>query len=288
MINESLKLLFVMLLWGGTFISGRILAQSMSSFDISFLRFLIASIILLFFSVKEFKYFASLNLKDYLIIFLLGLLGIFSYNYFFFSGLKTTQASKASIIIASNPTFTVLLASLFLNEHLSLKKIFGMILAFLGVLTVITKFNYLSLLSIGLKQGEIYLFCAAFSWVLYSILGKIILKKVSPLFATTMATIIGTILLFPFSSININSLSQTSLNSWLHLFYLGALGTSVGFILFYQGIQRIGASKAAAFINFVPIFGVTFGVLFLDEVIHMSLFIGLLFVIFGVYLINKH
>ncbi len=276
-----------MLLWGGTFISGRILAQDMSAFNISFLRFFIASIILLFFSFKDFKYFKLLNLRDYFILLLLGILGVFSYNFFFFSGLKTIQASKASIIIASNPTLTVLLASIFLNEKLSLKKSFGIALAFFGVLTVITKFDYLTLLSIGLKQGELYLFCAALSWVLYSLLGKVILKKVSALFANTIAIIIGTILLFPFSSINVLTLKEIPIDSWFHLLYLGALGTSVGFILYYQGIQKIGASRAAAFINFVPVFGVSFGALFLNETPHLSLFIGLLFVILGVYLINK-
>jgi len=287
MLNESLKLLFVMLLWGGTFISGRILSQSLSSFDISFLRFFIASFILLCFSKNEFKYFSILNIKDYLILLLLGVLGIFSYNFFFFSGLKTVEASKASVIIASNPTLTVLLASLFLNEKFTFKKLLGVVIALFGVLTVITKFNYLSLVTIGLGQGEIYLFCAALSWVLYSLLGKIILRKVSALFANTMAIVIGTFLLFPFSSMSFNTFYQIPFISWLHLIYLGALGTSVGFILYYQGIQKIGASKAASFINFVPIFGVSFGFFFLNETIHVSLFIGLVNVILGVYLISK-
>lgn len=278
-----------MVLWGGTFISGRILAQNHSAFTISFLRFLTASLVLspvLFFSKKKTPSYTRLQ---WLKLFFLGLTGVFSYNYFFFGGLKYVEAGKASVIIAINPTITAFLAAIILKELLTPGKILGALTALTGALIVITKGDLHTITSGGVDKGEILLFGAVLSWVSYTLLGKVALKKLRPLETTTFACIIGTILLFPFSLKNglAQSLETATILDWLNVVYLGAFGTGLGFIWYYGGIQKIGAAKAAAFINLVPIFGVSFGALLLGESIESSLLIGIALVIIGISLVNK-
>lgn len=74
---------------------------------------------------------------------------------------------------------------------------------------------------------------------------------------------------------------------WAALFYLGFFGTVLGFVWYYQGIQKIGAMKAAVFINFVPVSAIIFSFFILDEPLTGSLLAGTALVLSGVYLTNR-
>ncbi|MCO4756108.1 MAG: DMT family transporter, partial [Bacteriovoracaceae bacterium] len=232
--------------------------------------------------------FPKLDLTQLFKVSLLGLSGVFAYNYFFFSGLSTVEAGKASVIIAINPTITAFIASFFMGEGASFKKIFGVLCALTGALVVITKGQILQMDFTHFSEGEGYLLGAVFSWVAYTLMGKVALKKLGPLEATTLSCIAGSVMLAPFAYAydGLELISSAGINHWWHLFYLGALGTSVGFIWFYQGIQQIGASRAASFINFVPVAGVSIGALALGETIDPSLIGGGILVLIGVNLVN--
>ena len=73
---------------------------------------------------------------------------------------------------------------------------------------------------------------------------------------------------------------------WVALFYLGFFGTVLGFVWYYQGIQRIGAMKAGVFINFVPISAIVFSFFILNEPLSLSLLFGAAIVLSGLYLPN--
>jgi drug/metabolite transporter (DMT)-like permease len=78
-----------------------------------------------------------------------------------------------------------------------------------------------------------------------------------------------------------------SIQEWALIFYLGFFGTVLGFLWYYQGIQKIGPTRAGLFINFVPISGIVLAFIFLKEPITMSLLIGTVLVSAGVYLTNR-
>jgi drug/metabolite transporter (DMT)-like permease len=68
---------------------------------------------------------------------------------------------------------------------------------------------------------------------------------------------------------------------------LGFFGTVLGFLWYYQGIQKIGPTRAGLFINFVLISAIMLAFFFLAEPITMSLLIGTVMVSLGVYLTNR-
>jgi hypothetical protein len=68
---------------------------------------------------------------------------------------------------------------------------------------------------------------------------------------------------------------------------LGAFGTVIAFIWFYEGIQAVGPSRTAIFSNLVPAFGVLFSVLLLGEPILISMVVGGLITALGVSLVNR-
>ena len=76
-------------------------------------------------------------------------------------------------------------------------------------------------------------------------------------------------------------------SEWICIFYLGFFGTVLGFVWYYEGIKKIGPTRASLFINFVPITAIILAFLILKEPITLSLFIGTVFVCSGVYLTNR-
>ncbi|MCW8860616.1 MAG: DMT family transporter [Deltaproteobacteria bacterium] len=284
-----LKLLLMATFWGGTFIAGRLLAGEVSPFSAAFLRFSIASLVLVFLTLRSYGKLPAIKSGQWLPLVLLGLSGIFAYNAFFFKGLELIEAGRAAVIIANNPIFIGLFATLIFKEKLNFQKVLGIILSIFGAVIVITHGHPTMLLLEGIGKGELYIFGSVASWVTYSLVGRAALKGFSPLVAVTYSAVIGTILLFPFACVEglLQNIQTYSIISWASLFYLGLFGTVLGFVWYYQGIKKIGSTRAGQFINFVPVSAVLLSVWILDEPLTLSLLFGLLFVSGGVYLTNR-
>ena len=84
----------------------------------------------------------------------------------------------------------------------------------------------------------------------------------------------------------LDSVSSYSSEQWFALFYLGFFGTVLGFLWYYQAINRVGPMKSGVFINFVPVSAIILAYLILDEPVTISLIIGASLVICGVILTN--
>ena len=277
------------ILWGGTFIAARVVAQDVGPFSASFLRFAIASIFLVFITVRMEGKIPRLKKHQILPVILLGMTGVFAYNFFFFSGLKTVSASRASIVIAMNPIFIALFAYTFFKEKLTGINVIGILLCVSGAIIVISKGNPVAMIQEGLGTGELYILGCVASWVLYSLIGKIAMKDMSPLAAVTYSCLVGDILLFLPACMEgmPGNIAVYSAVDWSGIFYLGFFGSVLGFTWYYQGIKKIGASKASVFINFVPISAVILACLILKEKLDMSLITGAIMVIGGAYLTNR-
>ncbi len=283
-----IKLLFTAFFWGGTFIAGKLLSQNVDPYSAAFLRFFIASLCLVFLTIKIEGHLPKLKPDTIFIIFLLGLSGIVFYNLFFFSGLKYIQANQASLIIATNPIFITLCSALFFKESLNKNKIVGLSLSVAGALIVISNGNILDILNLKLEKGELLIFGCVASWVIYSILGKKAMNDLSPIVSVCYSSIAGTILLFfpaLYRGVFSNMLSYNFVE-WTSLFYLGFFGTALGFSWYYAGIKQIGPMQAGVFINFVPISAIILSFLILKEPLTISLIVGAILVIAGVYLSN--
>lgn len=278
-----------MIFWGSAFVSGRMLSQSYHPFVVAFLRFSVASIILMPLMYNRNKTHLRLSGTQILKVIALGLTGVFSYNAFFFMGLKLVEAGRASVIISMNPAITALASALILKDRPTKFKLLGIVLAFTGVLVVISGNNMKALLNIKLEQGEIYLLCAVLSWVTYTLLGKFTLEKLTPLAASAWASFIGSWLLLPFAlSHGLSSMTSTLTGiDFFNIINLSIFSTCFGFIWYYEGVREIGPTQASSFINLVPIIGILCGVIFLDEKVTTNLLTGSFFVISGILLINK-
>ncbi len=289
MIRVYLKLLGMAVFWGGTFIAGKLAAQHVGPYSAAFLRFAIASLFLLLAAWKIEGRLPALRPRQIVPVLLLGLTGVLAYNVFFFKGLKLIEAGRAAIIIANNPIGIALFSALIFRERLTAMRLAGIALSISGAVLVITRGSLAALGSGAVGRGELFILGCVASWVTFSLLGKALLKEMSPLASILYASVSGTLCLAlpAWREGLLAAWPAFTLTDWLALFYLGFFGTVLGFVWYYEGIQRIGATKAGVFINFVPVSAIVFSFLILGEPLTGSLVAGALLVLSGVYLTNR-
>ncbi len=283
-----ISLVFTMLLWGGTFIAGRLLAGSMEPASAAFLRFFIASAAMLVVTRLVEKRLIIPKGRLWIPLILLGMTGVFAYNVFFFSGLQLITAGRASLIISCTPLVITIFAALFLGERLTPLKAFGVLLSLTGAVIVISNGHPGTLFTGGFGPGEQALVGCVLSWSAYSLIGRSVVATLSPLNAVCYSSMIGTVLLsIPAADEGLfGRLATISFLDWAGLAYLGLGGTALGFSLYYQGIKKIGAMRAGIFINLVPLFSILLSWLILGESVKIIVLTGGFLVLTGVTLTN--
>ena len=283
------ELTLACLVFSGTFIAGRILSVDIPPYTAGFFRFACASVIFLLFCVTREKIFPKLSVKMWALVVLLGFTGVFAYNICFLQGLHSVQAGRASIIIASNPIVASIFAAFIYKERFSIKKLLGILFALCGVIMAITNGRLGMLLNAGVSYGDMLILGAVLCWVGYQLIGKYVMRELPVFYAVMLSCIFGMLMLLPCAWLEggFSNIGQYSVNSWLAVIYLAVFGTVVGFLLYYKGIDKIGVSRASVFINFVPVFAILSGWLFLEETITVYLCLGAMLVVAGVYITNR-
>lgn len=278
--------------WGGTFIAGRVVANEIPHMIAAALRFMVASACLLLLAWHQEGGLPKLNRQQLHATFGLGATGIFLYNICFFAALERMPAGRTALFVALNPIVTAIALALLFHEKLGKLKWLGIAIAFIGAAIVITRGDFIATLndishSIGL--GELFMFCGICAWAAYTILGRHALKGLSPIAATTYASLWGLLLLSIAAAAQVPQLQPDhfSFKVIAAIAYLGIFGTVIGFVWYYEGVKAIGATRTAVFNNLVPVFGISFGALFLHEAILISMVIGGCLVILGVSLTNR-
>lgn len=277
-----LKLIFVTLIWGGTFIAARIATAYVSPLTGAALRFLFASIALLILMNKT-QSWVSLSRQIVLPLTVMSLTGVALYNIFFFEGLKHISASRASLIIATNPVCALLAAKFFLKEPLTKLRTIGILLSLCGAVIVITQGQFTLLSENGIGLGEIVIFGCVLSWVTYTLVSKQVMKTISPLAATAYSTFLGCMILMILALHQgaAQEIIAIPLKAWIAIAFLGLFGTAIGFYWYLEGVYQLGPTGAAHFINLVPIFAVLLAVLILGESLTPATVIGGGFVVSG-------
>jgi drug/metabolite transporter (DMT)-like permease len=287
--SDALKLVLVSFLWGGQFVAARIAAAQAPPFTASFLRFVFGTTALLILHLIRERRFSRLTLRQWAWLTLLGLSGVFLYNLFFFSALAIAPAGRSSVVVAMTPTVVSVASIIFFKDRFSLLRILGLMVALFGVSWAISGGDPASLLRGEIGRGDLYIFGAMLSWATFSVVGKIIIRELSPRLAITYACLIGTAALAIPAVLEggLVGVPRYSLEMWLSLAYLGLMGTVLAFILYYQGIKSIGPSKTAIFINLVPIWAMALSTIVLGEKITLPLVLGAAMVIGGVFLTSR-
>jgi drug/metabolite transporter (DMT)-like permease len=275
------RLVLMALFWSGVFPAVNLVLSSMGLITSVFVRFWFAAVILLVMLRLREHRLPRPSPRETVLVIGLGILGISLYNVFFTAGLGLVEASRAALIVPTNPAFTALFAALFLKERLGSVRAAGIALCVLGALWVLTKGNILSLQELDLGVGELLLVLCIFMWSAYTLLGRVALSGLPALALTAYVMTAGSLMLAIPAWFEHDSLARVTWQSWAALGYLIVFGTVLPFLWFYEGVKALGAARAAQFINLVPPLAVAESVLILGEPMTPALYVGTALVVAG-------
>ena len=275
-----LQLLGMAILWGASWPWGRVVAQAMPTFVASSMRFFIAIIplVIWLYAANRFRYAKKLRPNQWLGLFLTALLGVFGYSTFFIWGLKYVPAGQATVIVATNPVFTTIFAIWLFKEKWNKWVANGMVIAVAGSLLAMTKGEPTQMLT-NFGFGQLLLLGALVCWVAYTLLARKVLVGIDSLTATTISSIFGFLLLF-IGALIVESWQDWAIvftldqSTWFSLLGLALGATVLAYAWYFDGVKYLGAGNAAAHIILVPILGILFSAIWLNEQVDSSLLIG--------------
>jgi len=269
------KLVLGTFFWALTPVCGKLLADFDAPYALAFLRFLVATAALgLALQVRGQPMRAPMrDLPGFL---LLGATGVWLHNVLVFIAMAHTEANRADVIFSSITLIVVLLDFVWLRKRPAISAVVAIGLGIFGTLLVVSNGSSSQLLRGAVGRGDVLILLSAASWAIYSVLGRPLLERHSPLTLTFHASLWGTFLLLPFALGELASMTLiiTDLRAIAMLVFLGVVNSAVGFLWYYEAVATLGATVTSAYINLVPIFGLVLSALVLGEMPTPALVVG--------------
>ena len=262
------SLILAMLLWASSFVALKLAFRGFHPMQVIFGRMFIASLCFAIFIPS----FRKINWRRQDLKYLLVMAGCEPCLYFLFEAkaLELTSASQASMITAMLPLLVAILAWRLLKEQISRQTMIGFALAILGAC-------WLSLASDTSADAPNPLlgnFCEFLAMVCaagYTVSLKHLTSNYPPLFLTAFQAFIGSLFFFPFLLLpDVGFTASWETGPLLAVLYLGTFITFGAYGCYNYSLSRIPASKAAGYVNLIPVFGVILGMIVLGETLNSA------------------
>jgi drug/metabolite transporter (DMT)-like permease len=260
---------------------GSLLLQAFPALHLSAYRLAVSSVFLLVYLLGT-RRWVRVTLRDAVYFIPYALVGMLLHQITFFTGLRTVDATTASLILSLSPICTALFARLFLKESFTLRMTMGSVVAFAGVFFVVANGTGL-MLRISSGIGWMLICMLAFSGSV--VLMKKLTERMDPLAATAYSTMLGCIMVLP---VSIWSEPHAELPPyygwWLALIGSALLIQGLCAVVWNAQIRKVGAATASLFLNLQPFVAMVSGYFILGTPITYMQVAGSVLIVCGVIL----
>ena len=256
--------------------------------SLAFWRWSTVFFLLILFNYKIFNK-KRILLKEYKELFFLGLMGCGVCGAFPFIAGQTTTIINMGIIYTSSPIFIILLSYFLFKEKMNLFKLIGLFTCLVGVLIIIIKGDYLSLISLKFTKGDLWMLGASVGWALYSIFLFNWKSSLNVFERFTAISFFGALSLLPFYIFEQNFVSNTIFDmKFLFWIIFAAISPGIiAFILYTYTQKYLGATTTGFTLYLFTVYGAFYGILFFGETLELFHLYGTFLVFLGVYLVRK-
>ena len=272
----------MVIVWGSAFTLVSIGVKYISPLWLVTYRLIIGAILIIIY--VKFKGLNLPNIKDkrWIWYFAMGLIGMVIPFFLLSTGQVIIDSGLTAIMVGTMPLMTVILAHFFTNEKLSITKIIGFIFGFIGIVILFLPSDF----SIELTENwssQLIIIIAAFCYAVTTIIAKRAPDTPATVGACMMLICAATACLFVALLTGLPS-SIPPLLGILTAFGLGVGSTAFASILLLYIIDQTGPSTIAKINYFVPLASVIFGVIILDEILSMRIFIAFVIILIGMFI----
>ena len=268
------------LFWSLAFVLTRLLLQTFSAFSLGFLRYAVAScaLVVIVLTAK----IAPPNMADLKWFLLSGFFGFFLYMITFNKGIETVTAATSSVVIATAPVITALLAGLIYKEKLSAIQWTATVVEFSGV-ALLTLMNQV----FSLNSGLVWLLLAALSLGIYNLLQRKLTKTYSGLQTATYSIFAGTLMLAVFLPAAVSEVHAVPPIQLLYIVILGIFSSAIAYVTWAQALKKATRTTSVSNYMFItPFLTTLLGFVLTHEKPDGSTIAGSLVILTGVLIFN--
>lgn len=276
-------------IWSGNFIIASGIVDSIPPVTLAALRWTVAAIVFFPFAYKHIRRDWTALRRHAPSMLLASITGVTCFNTLVYVSARTTDTANMALFASTTPLFVVILARLFLNERISLKRGCGLAIAFCGMLTIATRGDIDVLMNLTFRVGDLWMLLAGFLWAVYSVLVKRKPVDISQYSFLGVAFVIGVIPLIPAAMFEQQFYPAWTLTPAVlgAVAYIGLGASLAAFFLWNSAVMLIGPGTASLFQYLMPVFSGVGAYMLLSQPITIAHAIGFVLIVSGIFLATR-
>ncbi len=289
--STRLALLGACFLWAVSFVATKIALTAAPPLTVVSLRLLVASAFFVPLLALTGRWRRLRRASDVWRLAGLSLFGAGLHYGFQTVGLQTTNASNASVYVATGPITILILAVAFLGERLTTRKVAGIAIAVIGVLLVMGPETLARFELRGSVTGDLLVLASLVMWGCFTVFGKRLTDDLGAVTVTAVVTLIGAVWMAPVGWLEMRhtgfSLAAVTPIAWGAVVYLGAGCNFLAVLLYFTALGQTESQKVGVYLYSIPPMTAVVAATVLGEPITLGLVAGAVLVIAGVALTER-
>lgn len=271
--------------WAGNAVLARFASSVIPPFTLSFSRWSLALLILLPFAIPYLKGAWPEVRRHWLVILVLGFLGISTFNTILYLAAHSTTSVNITLMSSNLPLITLLSSWLLLKEKPNSWQFFGIAASFSGIVVIASNGNFSQLRSLQFNVGDILMVCIVCCWSLYSVILRKYPIQIHPIALLAVLMMAGLPFLFVLFVIEIHVLPEFTISEsgGLVILYTAIFPSILAYLFWGYGIKQLGPSVASLSFYLLPLFTALLAVPLLAESLYWFHFAGALLILIGLY-----
>jgi len=286
-LQAHFSLILVNIIYAANFsIAKEVMPSHIKPFAFVLMR--VVSALILFWLVSTFFIKEKVDKKDLPYMAMLGVFGVALNQLLFLKGLSITQPINGAIIMTSNPIIVIIIAAIFLKEKISLQKMIGIISGVVGALIMLLYGKNFAFGSDTIL-GDMLILINSFSWALYIVLAKPLMKKYNTFTVVKWVFLFGFLYVLPFGFSEFQQIDFASFSPsiWRDVLFVVIATTFFAYIFNTYALRALSPSVVSIYIYLQPFLATLIAVyIYKNDALDLRKITAAVLIIFGVYLVS--
>lgn len=286
--SAPLLLCVAVLGWSGNFVVGRLVGGSIPPIQLGFLRWFIASLIVVPFAWHLVRRDAPELRRRWVNVLTLSVTGVAIFNTFVYHGLQTTTAVNGLLLQSVCPVLIVLITFAAHHETPHVAQAVGLVVSLVGVCLVVSRGGLMGGPGVGAGSGDLWILAAVASYAVYTVALRT-KPAVHPVSLLAVTFVVGDALLLPFAAAELagGRAMPATAGTVAAVLYVALVPSIVSYFCFNRGVELAGGARAGQFMHLMPVFGAALAFVFIGERLAWYHFAGAAVIAAGIRLSSR-